>query len=215
MMRLHPRPQARCGFTLIEVIIVIALMAMLASLGWVAVSKVRNSEMNKTAEIQIGQLEMGMNNYRQDYGDVLPAGNGDAWSAHVLYATLSCDADNDGQPDIDPKTDEVKVPYCEIAAIANLKHVKDQPNGLIATKLPIKVPNSAKSGKQKRFVILDPWGNPYRYRLGYEMRDDKHKEGPGLNPDFDIFSQGPDGEGNGLTNSGNNEDNISNIKSWN
>ena len=41
---------------------------------------------------------------------------------------------------------------------------------------------------------------------------DKPRKGPGVNVDFDIFSLGPDGLGDGLSNKGENEDNVSNIK---
>ena len=66
----------------------------------------------------------------------------------------------------------------------------------------------------KYYLIIDPWGNPYRYRLGYELEDEKGKTGPGINPDFDIFSQGPDGLGQGKTNADEDADNVTNIRSW-
>ena len=50
--------------------------------------------------------------------------------------------------------------------------------------------------------------------MGYEMKDERGKPGKGVNPDFDIFSLGVDASGNGLSNKGKNEDNISNVRSW-
>lgn len=203
------------GFTLIEIFVVIAILAVLASMGWQATKMVRTRQMNKTAEIQIGQLELGMNAYRQDYGDVLPAGNGDDKSANVLYTALYCDYNNDGEPDEDEKTGEIMTPYCDaiVPETTSSKRAKETLNGIQARKMRIK---SAGSGHKevKRYVIIDPWGKPYLYRLGYEMKDEKGREGKGINPDFDIFSMGPDGSGNGLTNKGDNEDNISNVRSW-
>ena len=69
--------------------------------------------------------------------------------------------------------------------------------------------------KGKYYAILDPWGNPYCYRLGYSMKDDSNRPGKGMNSDFDIFSRGPDGLGDGMDNRDENEDNISNVRSWN
>ena len=202
------------GFTLIEIFVVIAILATLATMGWQATKMISNRRMNKTAEIQIGQLELGMNAYRQDFGDVLPAGNGDEWSSHVLYTALYCDEDNDGEPDVDKKTNEPRIPYCEaITPKITRGKAKEVLNGMQAVKISVKPPDSNK--KRKVYVILDPWGNPYRYRLGYEMKDERGREGRGINPDFDIFSLGADGLGNGLTNLKDNEDNVSNVRSWN
>lgn len=201
------------GFTLVEVFVVMAILAILATMGWQASGMINNRQMNKTAEVQVGQLEVAMNAYRIDNGDELPAGNGDTWSSHVLYKTLNCDEDGDGAPDTNPKTGEVREPYCDgITPIANIKKQSEVINGIPAIKMKIKPKGATKV--KKLFVLLDPWGTPYRYRMGYEMRDEKGKAGNGINPDFDIFSLGVDTEGNGLTNTKKNEDNVSNIRSW-
>lgn len=213
-MKYHHGTRTRGGFTLIEVIVVIAIVATLAVLGWVATNHVRTSQQKEQAKIHISQLELAMTNYRQDHGDVMPTGKGDEWSAHVLYAALYCDENNDGEPDTDKNTGEQMVPYCEaIKPIATTKHMKEVANGILSTRIPLTPPHAKKA--KKYYVILDPWGKPYRYRLGYELRDADNKVGNGINPDFDIFSLGVDGAGNGRTNTGNNEDNISNIRSWN
>lgn len=202
------------GFTLIEVFVVIAILAVLGTMGWSATKMIKTRQMNKTAEIQIAQMEVGMNSYRQDNGDLLPPAKGDEWSSHVLYKTLYCDEDGDGEPDSDQETQELRMPYCEeITPIATMKHATELLNGIPAIKISVR-PSDSNKKKQKRFVIIDPWGNPYRYRLGYELKDDRNRPGKGVNPDFDLFSQGPDGAGNGLTNQHENEDNISNIRSW-
>lgn len=204
------------GFTLMEICVVVAILATLATMGWQATKMVRTREMNKTAELQISQMEAGMNAYRQDVGDNLPAGDGDEWSSHVLYSVLYCDEDDDGQPDVDPKSGETRIPYCEaLTPMAYVKNAKEILNGIPVVKKSIKVAGS-KNKKRKCFVILDPWNASYRYRLGYDMREpSKNSPGKGINPDFDIFSLGADSQGNGLNNLNDNEDNISNIRSWN
>lgn len=212
-MRAAIRTEAR-GFTLIEIFVVIAILAVLASLGWQATKMIRLRQMNKTAEIQISQMEVGMNSYRQDHGDILPPADGDVWSSHILYSTLYCDANNDGEPDVDSETGSPFTPYCEaISPMVSMKKATEVLNGIPAVKIRTKPADGRKPGKY--YVIIDPWGKPYRYRMGFEMRDEQKHAGKGVNPDFDIFSQGADGEGNGLTNLGDNEDNVSNVRSWN
>lgn len=201
------------GFTLVEIFVVIAILAVLGTMGWQATKLVKSRRMYKTAEIQIGQMETGLNAYRQDYGDALPYGDGDDWSGHVLYSALFCDEDNDGEPDKDPETNETRLPYCEaIVTVESLKHAEEIPNGLLATKISMK---SSGKKKSKYYAILDPWNNPYCYRLGFSMKDDSNRPGKGINSDFDLFSRGPDGLGDGMDNLNENEDNISNVRSWN
>lgn len=206
------------GFTLIEIFVVIAILAILGTLGWQLTGVVNANKLKKTAEIQISQLETGMNAYRQDYGDSLPYGDGDEWSGHVLYKALYCDDNNDGEPDRDKDTKDLKTPYCDaIVTVESLKHAEEIPNGIIATKVNMKSSGKISGSKKKGkfYAIMDPWGKPYLYRLGYSMQDDSGRSGNGINSDFDIFSQGPDALGDGLTNRDDNEDNVSNVRSWN
>ena len=211
-MRLQ-KLKGKSGFTLIEIIVVIAILAVLASMGWVAQKVVKSRELTKKAEIEINLMETGLNSYRQDFGDTLPYGNGDDWSSHVLYSTLYCDDNNDGEPDKDKETKELRVPYCErLVPVESIKKASELPsNSIIAVKVEMKVQGKKKS---KYYAIPDPWGKPYRYRLGYELRDDHNRPGKGVNADFDLFSLGPDSLGDGKDNLGDNEDNITNIRSW-
>ncbi len=201
------------GFTLIEIFVVMAILAILGTMGWVASGMVNNRQMNKTAELQVAQMEVGMNSYRMDFGDVIPAGDGDEWSSHILFQALYCDDDGDGEPDMDEQTSEKRVPYCEsLVPLTNIKHLRESINGIPAVKKRVRV--TGLKSRKKVYVIVDPWGNLYRYRQGYELTNEQGKPGKGLNPDFDIFTQGPDGKGNGRSNVKDNEDNISNIRSW-
>ncbi len=201
------------GFTLIEIFMVIAILAILGTMGWVASGLVNNRQTTKTAELQVAQMEAGMNGYRVDYGDVVPEGHGDEWSSHVLYRALYCDEDGNGKPDVDKKTNETRTPYCEsIVPLKNSKQMREVVDGIPAIKKRVRVPNSKSS--KKVYVIVDPWGNAYRYRQGYELTNDKGETGKGVNPDFDIYTLGPDGKGNGRNNLKDNEDNISNVRSW-
>lgn len=201
------------GFTLIEIFVVMAILAILGTMGWVASGMVNNRQMSKTAELQVAQMEVGMNSYRMDYGDVVPEGDGDEWSSHVLYKALYCDEDGNGEPDVDVQTNETRTPYCEsIVPLANLKHLRESINGIPAVKKSVRT--TGRKSNKKVYVVMDPWGNAYRYRQGYELSNESGQTGKGINPDFDIYTRGPDGKGNGRDNLKDNEDNISNVRSW-
>ncbi len=205
---------AKAGFTLIEILVTIAILAALAALGWQAKGWVDSKQLNSTAKAHIDLLSQSMNAYRADSGDVLPHGKGDAVSATVLYSTLYCDADNDGEPDKN-ESGGTCMPYCrQLIVIENTK-AKEREEGIPCIKVKVSGKDSkGKKIKGKRYVILDPWNQPIRYRLGCEALDEDGKTGMGINPDFDIFSLGPDGKGDGMTKEHDNADNISNILVW-
>lgn len=194
--------KASRGFTLLEILIVIAILAILALLGWIALSAIQNSAKRKTAENEIAALSAAMQACRADNGNVLPHGSGNVTSSNVMYRALYRDSKNKGRPDT-VNGAQLK-PYYELMPMEHKKGKGHQESGL-------GIPVIRKSGK---YYIMDPWGEPYRYRLGYDTEGPDGKVGDGYNADFDIFSLGPDGKGNGRNNRGDNEDNVSNVKSW-
>lgn len=202
------------GFTLIEVLVAIAILAGLAALGWQAKGWVDSKQMNTLAQSHVGMLAQGMNAYRSDNGDILPHGKGDAVSSTILYSALYCDWDSDGNPDKD-ENGTTRMPYCEQLIVIENTKSKEREEGIPCIKVKVNGKDSkGKRIKGKRYAIIDPWNQPYRYRLGCEVMDEDGKTGMGINPDFDIFSLGPDGKGDGLTKDAENSDNVSNIQVW-
>ncbi len=202
------------GFTLIEILVAIAILALLAAGGWQAKGLIDSKQMKTLAQTQVDTLSAAMNAYRADNGDILPSGKGDAVSAAVLYSALYRDEDSDGAPDKDAGGVTL-MPYCEQLVIIENTKSNEREEGIPCIK--VKISGKGVNGqrlKGKRYAIIDPWNQPYRYRLGCEAIDEQGKPGKGINPDFDIFSLGPDAKGDGLTKDGDNEDNISNIKVW-
>lgn len=202
----------RKGFTLVEILIATAILAALAAGMWEASAYAKNKGLKNTANSQVQLLETALNGYRTDSGGTLPFGRGDEYSSHVLYKALFCDENNDGEPD--EVDGSMMMPYCPSLVVIKNKKEGEQEEGIPVMRAKITTKADGKRVSGKFFVILDPWGNPYRYRLGYDTEDEKGKTGPGINPDFDIFSLGGDGLGDGKTNDGENEDNVSNIRNW-
>lgn len=195
------------GFTLLELLVVIAILAILAVIAWFALSAFQNAAKRKTAENEIAMLYTAMQACKIDNGNVLPHGKGDVLSSNILYKAIYRDSKNRGKPDT---VDGVQLkPYYELTPYDDNKNAKKGPQTRKETGNGI--PVIRKSGK---YYIMDPWGEPYRYRLGFDTEGPDGKVGDGCNSDFDIFSLGPDGKGNGRTNTGANADNISNVKSW-
>lgn len=209
---------AKKGFTLIEILVVVAILAALAAIAWTAYDSIMGDKESKTAQMQIEKLAASMNDFMSnaENHDKILYGDGDENSATALYQMLYSDFDGDGQ------TDSIK----GVALPVSCKELTyydpsagERPEGLLFTKTAA-----------GQYVILDPWDRPYRYRLGYGKKGvraiagakgskmkrgkdvDKPRKGRGMNVDFDIFSLGEDGLGDGLNNKGENEDNISNIK---
>ncbi len=205
----------RGGFTLIEILIVIGILAVLGAGMWEARAYFEARSLKTQAQNEIATLEAGMNAYKADNGGLLPFGKGDEWSSHVLYRALYCDENNDGAPDKEKGTQAMRTPYCEsLAIIADTKD-EERERGIPVVKARVKVTEEgAKRRSGKYYLIFDPWGKPYRYRLGFEAEEERRRQGTGMNPDFDIFSLGPDTLGDGMTNTGDNEDNVSNVRSW-
>lgn len=211
-MQLPRFTAVRKGFTLVEILIATAILAALAAGMWEASAYAKNKGLKNTANSQVQLLEASLNAYRTDSGGTLPFGRGDEYSSHILYKTLFCDEDNNGEPD---EVDGVMaMPYCNSLVVIKNKKEAEQEEGIPVMRAKITTKADGKRVSGKFLLIMDPWGNPYRYRLGYDTEDEKGKTGPGINPDFDIFSLGGDGLGDGKTNDGDNEDNITNIRSW-
>lgn len=201
------------GFTLIEILIAISILALLAAASWQARAAIIASQTKKECETAIGLIETGLNSYKTDRSGLLPYATGDDWSAHVIYQALSGDIDNDGKTD---KDDDglLRQRYCESLIAVEDSNSKESAQGLLAYKVKLdRSKNTPKEFRKGRlYAILDPWGNPYRYRLGCEAESEGNRRGRGINSDFDIFSRGPDALGNGKTDEGDNADNISNIQ---
>ncbi|MFU8892621.1 MAG: type II secretion system protein GspG [Luteolibacter sp.] len=169
------------GFTLVELIITISIMVLLAGLIVGGFAFVRDKQARSTAEIQIALLSRGIDEYKLDMGTYPGMGGtsefgGDATAANgensqVLYQALfyqGWDFVDQGRPNGWESHAATQIYLAELDPINNTQGWLNPVTG--ANPLP-------------NLRIIDPWGNPYRYRVGSNA----------MNPDFDLWSVGKDG----------------------
>ena len=164
----HSTRKAVAGFSLIELMTVITIMVVLASVTVVGVGFVNDFQAKKKAQIDIELLSKAIEEYKLDIGqypgdDPNTAVDGDV--SEQLYKALFLDG-YDSQSSV-PKG-ELKMYVPELDP-RNLKQswvmpTYDSTPGSVALK------------------IFDPWKRPYLYRKGTNAQ----------NPDFDLWSTGKD-----------------------
>ncbi len=160
----------RQAFTLVEVMVVVAIIVILMSLVIGGVGYIETKRREEGAKVTIGRLNMALEQYKTNTGLIPEDAKNPTLSSNQLYRVLFGDADNDG------KTDEGAVVYYDDLD-PNIS--KGQKGNRLVEK------------RNNVYVILDPWGQPYRYRRGFNEGNTNAR-----NPDFDIWSIGKDGRNN-------------------
>lgn len=213
----YSRLRAAQGFTLMEILVVMVIIVVLATLTISIYTWLETRKNEQATEAIVRRIEVGLESYHNDhdrypYGTEAPFRNhgtavadGGDYSSNVVYMALFGDHRNEGVPakdtiiyneELNPGTQPKSNPTVREI------HVKD------------------KGGEQVTLYILtDPWGSPYRYRLGSEQaipaksaKSKNLKMGNGLNPDYDFWSFGKDGDSDLKDPSApENEDDIGNL----
>jgi prepilin-type N-terminal cleavage/methylation domain-containing protein len=86
------------GFTLVELLVVVAIVAMLAALVTPAVIRARSAARNAAIDTEIDLLHMAIMNYRNEYGSFPPCSSpltsGSAMARHLQRLFPRCDVAN-------------------------------------------------------------------------------------------------------------------------
>lgn len=169
----------RLGFTLVEVLVVVGVIAVLAAVTVGLLGPVENTIRTSNAKAQCDKISLALNNFKTTYGDYpMLDGKGDSeeW-AHLLMDTLRGDkilVRRKGKIEIvdfdDGRSEAVKRPFIELSDF-----MLDDESLEDAT------------------MILDPWENPWQYRYNIINSGKPGKDWHG--PTFLLVSAGPEFDG--------------------
>ncbi|MCU0794599.1 MAG: type II secretion system GspH family protein [Akkermansiaceae bacterium] len=166
----NPIRNRRRGFTLIELMVSISIIVLLSGLVIGGYSYVQARQAKEKAKVQIGMLQLALEEYKADHG-VYPPGfraAGTTGTTALYNALFNGWVYNAAGTRVSGVTARVYLPALD---------PNNDPQGWIDQTSGIK--------------ILDPWGVEYRYRV-----NDNSRTPPRVfsaNPDFDLWSCGPDG----------------------
>jgi prepilin-type N-terminal cleavage/methylation domain-containing protein len=147
------RTQGDRGFTLVEILVVVGILALLAALIFPAVSFAQRRSREKAAAARIEQLKLALSAYEADFGDYPPtslaapglATNGTNEGIEALVRCLTTRRERGPYATFEDK---------ELANTDEDSLLRDPCDSTIASK--------------ELFELVDPWGNPYIY---YHNRD--------------------------------------------
>ena len=161
----HSSFRASRGFTVVELLVVMAITLVLAGLVLTTSSYVHNKGARSRAEAEIAAMSAALENYKADNGVYPISGATSALNARTftdprdyqsasaaLYQSLAGDSDTDGLPG------------------PGVSYMAFKPNQL--------------SGSGSTILIKDPFGNSY----GYSTAGQAGTSGVGYNPTFDLWS---------------------------
>ena len=165
-MKTPPR-RGLAAFTLIEMMTVITIIIILASIVIGSMAYVKDRQAKEKAKIQLGLLAKALEDYKQDNGTYPPTSDGDgSGNSDELFNALYFVGAQDA-------TGAKKIYITELNPTSN--------------KQGWTIGTASASTR-----ITDPWGYEYRYRTATNAGGTANTQTQ--NPDFDLWSVGKDGE---------------------
>jgi len=171
------------AFSLIEMMAVVTIIVILASLIVGGMGFVTEKQAKSKAQLQIGLLSKALEEYKLDTGSYPATGNSAKGedNSKILFKALYWDSDNDGQG----------------AAVGNAAGDTDQKIYLAELDPATNKQGWTSGTASLKTKIIDPWGKEYRYRTAFDSTGKANTNTQ--NPDFDLWSVGKDGNTNPST----------------
>ncbi len=196
-MKTHAR-SGRPAFTLIELLAVITIIVILASLVVGGMSFVIERQAKEKARVQIALLSKALEDYKLDMGSyplvatapaVDPTGN----TASCLYIPLFFEGYDYNKQATPPATWTKKIgtvdfPKSTRIYLSALDPTSSKQGWVDAVTGTTPTPPASTT-------VKDPWGNEYRYRPSKSSTGTDHPNT--INPDYDLWSAGKDGKTKG------------------
>jgi prepilin-type N-terminal cleavage/methylation domain-containing protein len=179
-MRALPRVRIR-AFTLIELLIVMAIIIVLAGLILATASYVQKKGYRSRAEAEIAAISAALENYKADNG-VYPRGNANVANTSSPYDTDKLNPRTDGSAGATYQVASLYL-YRALTGDDNFNRQAD-PGEAGKAYLTFK-PNQLSPTDQTANVLFirDPFGNSYGYSTAYQNNSNQ-----GYNPTFDLWS---------------------------
>lgn len=188
--------QKRCGFTLIEMLVVIAIMAILAGLLFPAISKgLLNAKRNKAAA-ECKSIAGAINLFFRDYG-YMPTSKEQGYAENYTK-------EHDDQTMSAEDSEEIIKILSGDRTITAYNGIVVNPKGKVYLDSDIII---------NKGVYLDPWDNQYRIKLDldYNHKIEFFSGDEKYNQRVIVFSMGRDGEMGNSQTSKQFKDNVSSV----
>ena len=190
----HPASSGRPAFTLLEIVIVMSIVVLLASVTVTSIRYYDQKTKYSRTEILIASIESALEDFRADHG-YYPQNVGATSYTEQVYVALY----GDGALTRDASTGVVTITTAPNGTANNTTYLDTLNPSFKGKKLNVETSSP--------YCIVDAWGNRLRYR---------HNKPAGqmANPsqDYDLASLGPNGLGD--FNSSNESAKADDIKNW-